>query len=118
MSMIFSGGAKDHYSQLNYWELPEAGKLLSATIAGLYIGDEMAEKLILPTEIKVCATCSYWDGERQVDGEMKVVVVADDCSGVCLVQETQKHALQDVRKECSCIWEDLEPDEAAEEPKP
>jgi hypothetical protein len=28
--MIFSGKAKEHYSQLNYWELPEAGKLLPA----------------------------------------------------------------------------------------
>lgn len=118
MSMIFSGKAKEHYSQLNNRELPEADKLLSATIIRFYIGDEMAEKLILPAEIKVCATCSYWDGERQIDGEMKVVVVSDDCSGECLVQESQKHALQDVRKECSCIWEDLEPDAAEEVPKP
>ena len=71
----------------------------------------MAEKLILPTEVKVCATCSYWDGERQVDADVKVVVVSDDCHGECLVQDEQKHALQDVRKERSCIWEDLEPDQ-------
>ena len=41
----------------------------------------MAEKLILPAEVKICATCTYWDGERQVDAEMKLVVVADDCTG-------------------------------------
>ncbi|KXB31623.1 MULTISPECIES: hypothetical protein [Dechloromonas] len=74
----------------------------------------MAEKLILPTEVKVCATCSYWDGERQVDADVKVVVVSGECHGECLVQEEQKHALQDVRQERSCIWEDLEPDQAAD----
>lgn len=70
----------------------------------------MADKLILPTEVKVCATCSYWDGERQVDAEMKVVVVSSECQGECLVQEAAKPGLHDVRRECSCIWEDLEPD--------
>ncbi len=73
----------------------------------------MAEKLILPTEVKVCATCSYWDGERQVDAEMKLVVVSDECQGECLVQESCKPGLHDARKECDCIWEDLEPDEPA-----
>jgi len=75
----------------------------------------MGEKLILPAEVKVCATCSYWDGERQVDEEMKLVVVADECQGHCLVQETDKPALHDVRQECDCIWEDLEPDEVRPE---
>lgn len=70
----------------------------------------MAEKLILPTEVKVCATCSYWDGERQVDGDVKVVVVSSECQGECLVQEVKKSGLNVVRDECSCIWEDLEPD--------
>ena len=46
----------------------------------------MVDKLILPAEVKVCATCSYWDGERR----------------------------DDIRKECGCIWEDLEPDSAAQ----
>ena len=77
----------------------------------------MAEKLILPTEVKVCATCSYWDGERQVDADMKLVVVSEECQGECLVQETQKPGLHDVRKECSCIWEDLEPDQAEDSEK-
>ena len=73
----------------------------------------MAEKLILPAEVKVCATCSYWDGERQVDTEMKLVVVADDCTGECLASATQKPGVNDVRSECDCMWEDLEPDDEA-----
>ncbi|MBL8449265.1 MAG: hypothetical protein JNM32_05000 [Dechloromonas sp.] len=73
----------------------------------------MAEKLILPAEIKVCATCSYWDGERQVDADMKVVVIDHDCVGECLVQEKSKPGLHDLRKECVCMWEDLEPDPAS-----
>jgi hypothetical protein len=75
----------------------------------------MAEKLILPTEVKVCATCSYWDGERQVDEEMKLVVVSGETEGECLVQETKKHCLHDIRKECLCLWEDLEADAPADE---
>jgi hypothetical protein len=74
----------------------------------------MAEKLILPTEVKVCATCSFWDGERHVDHEMKVVVVAHECRGECLVQAEDKPALRDTRLESACIWEDLEPDEPDE----
>ncbi len=76
----------------------------------------MAEKIILPTEVKVCATCSYWDGERRVDEEMKVVVVSEACAGECLVQGEAKPGLHDVRTECSCIWEDLEVDGAAADP--
>ncbi len=72
----------------------------------------MTEKLILPTEAKVCATCSYWDGERNIDSDMKVVVVSVDCKGECLVQTVQKRGLNDVRSECDCMWEDLEPDDA------
>jgi hypothetical protein len=108
--MMFFVRAKEHYSQTNKWELLEPGKLLSATRTGLSVEDKMAEKLILPTEVKVCATCSYWDGERHVDAEMKLVVVSEKCEGECLVQEVQKPGLHDVRQECDCIWEDLEPD--------
>ena len=72
----------------------------------------MAEKLILPAEVRVCATCSYWDGERQVDTEMKLIVVASNCQGECLVQSVHKHGVTDVRSECDCMWEDLEPDDA------
>ena len=79
----------------------------------VFIGDKMAEKLILPAEVKICATCTYWDGERQVDAEMKLVVVADDCTGECLVQASRKHGVTDVRNECDCMWEDLGPDDEA-----
>ena len=75
----------------------------------------MAEKIILPAEVKVCATCSYWDGDRQVDAEMKLVVVSDECQGECLAQGYDKPGLQDSRKDKSCIWEDLEPDAPADE---
>lgn len=74
----------------------------------------MSDKLILPTEVKVCATCSYWDGERHVDEDMKVVVVAHDCEGECLVQESKKPGVHDARGESTCLWEDLEPDAPAE----
>lgn len=66
------------------------------------------QKLILPAEVKVCATCSYWDGERQVDHEMRVVVVDQACEGECLAQEKSRNALNDVRGEHHCIWEDIE----------
>ena len=75
----------------------------------------MAEKLILPAEVKVCATCSYWDGERQVDAEMKLVVVSAECHGECLVQGHNKPSLHDSRTDKACIWEDLEPDTPIEE---
>jgi len=72
----------------------------------------MSPKLILPAEVKVCATCSYWDGERKVDSELRVVVV-DDCSeGECLVHGTCCNGLnhEDDQKD-ECIWEHLAPDE-------
>jgi hypothetical protein len=110
--MALSGvRVKEHYSQQNQRELLEPDKLLTASKSGLFIGDQMAEKLILPTEVKVCATCSYWDGERQVDAEMKLVVVSETCEGECLVTEVTKPGLHDIRSECACLWEDLEPDE-------
>lgn len=75
----------------------------------------MAEKIILPTEVKVCATCSYWDGERHVDAEMKLVVVDHACHGECLVQEAGKPGLHDVRQEAICFWEDIDADHKADE---
>ena len=75
----------------------------------------MAEKIILPAEVKVCATCSYWDGDRQVDAEMKLVVVSDECQGECLAQGHDKPGLHDSREDKSCIWEDLEPDAPVDE---
>jgi len=71
----------------------------------------MAEKLILPAEVKVCATCSYWDGERQIDSEMKLVVVSEHCQGECLLLAAKKNSTNDVRNECDCMWEDLGPDD-------
>jgi len=69
-------------------------------------------KLILPAEAKLCATCSYWGGERRVDTELRLVVVADDCSGECLVQGKDSHGLNDVRQHSieDCAWEHLAPD--------
>lgn len=74
------------------------------------------QKLILPAEVKVCATCSYWDGERQVDPEMQVVVVDQACEGECLAQEKTRNALNDVRGEHHCIWEDIEAESASSPP--
>ncbi|WP_415033437.1 hypothetical protein [Azonexus sp.] len=71
---------------------------------------EAADKLILPTEVKVCATCSYWDGERQVDEEMQLVVVDCQCEGECLVQETARAGLRPAQQAGECLWEKLDPD--------
>ena len=76
----------------------------------------MAGKLILPSEVKVCATCSYWDGERQVDEEMRVVVVSEACVGECLVVESAKPCLHDVRGDSTCMWEDVVADEGGDPP--
>lgn len=74
----------------------------------------MAEKLILPTEVKVCATCSFWDGERFIDTEMNVVVVADDCKGECLVTESSKSCLHHTSSDHDCLWEGVTPDAPTE----
>lgn len=77
----------------------------------------MEQKLILPAEVKVCATCSYWDGERKVDTELGVVVVAESCEGECLVQEKNCCSLQSARgADGVCDWEHLAPDEAGAPP--
>lgn len=77
----------------------------------------MTNRIILPTEVKVCATCSYWDGERVVDPDVNVVVVAESCQGECLAQEKHLPGLHDTRAECSCIWESVEADEMPEVPQ-
>ena len=71
----------------------------------------MEKKLILPSEVKVCATCSYWDGERHVDEELNLVVVSDECRGECLVRDTDCDGLHDVRALSNCAWESLEADD-------
>ena len=74
----------------------------------------MKRKLILPAEVKVCATCSYWDGERTVNSELRVVVVGESCAGECLVQSKTSHSLNDVRGETeNCVWEHLAPGDPA-----
>ena len=75
----------------------------------------MGKKLMLPAEIKVCATCSYWDGKRTVDPELRIVVV-DDCSeGECLVQSKCCQGLNDEFEwRDDCLWEHLAPDESAD----
>jgi hypothetical protein len=81
--------------------------------------ETMGKKLILPAEVKVCATCSYWDGERKIDPERRVVVVDESCVGECLVQSTCCQALNDEFEwRDDCLWEHLAPDEPVEEKKP
>ena len=81
--------------------------------------ETMGKKLILPAEIKVCATCSYWDGERKIDPELRVVVVDESCTGECLVQSKCCKGLNDEFEwRPDCLWEHLAPDELAEEKKP
>jgi hypothetical protein len=71
----------------------------------------MNKKLILPAEIKVCATCSFWDGERRVDSELAVVVVEEDCQGECLVESKARKGLNGESKwRDDCLWEHLAPD--------
>ena len=71
----------------------------------------MARKLILPAEIKVCATCSFWDGDRKVDPELRVVVICEKCEGECMVTASSRHGLHDTRAEPDCAWEHLAPDD-------
>lgn len=69
------------------------------------------KKLIIPAEVKVCATCSYWDGERRVDQEVGVVVVTESCHGECLIKGDDRKGLLDTRVERECMWEGLWPDD-------
>ncbi len=68
-------------------------------------------KLILPAELKVCATCTYWDGVRSVDEELRVVVVCESCEGECLVRDVSMRALRAVYQDTGCLWDDLNVDE-------
>ena len=68
-------------------------------------------KLILPAEIKVCATCTYWDGVRTVDNHLRLVVVSESCEGECLVGEVTRRALRAVDQDASCMWDDLQGDD-------
>ena len=79
----------------------------------------MSKKLILPAELKVCATCSYWAGVRKVDPEMAVVVVDEDCAGECLVRCQNRRGLdsEPIRNK-DCLWEHLAPDRPDETENP
>lgn len=75
----------------------------------------MMKKLIIPAELKICATCSYWDGERRVDSELGLVVVAEDCQGECLVCSQPSLALSGQSQSPDCLWEDLATEQPATE---
>lgn len=66
-------------------------------------------KLILPTELRVCATCSYWDGTRSHDTEARLVVVEHQCSGECLLREEQICSTTPADRLKVCAWEPIEP---------
>ncbi len=65
------------------------------------------KKLIVPNEVKVCATCSFWDGARKVDDEFGVVVVSEHGAGECLVQEIECQAFEGTHRYHACAWEEL-----------
>lgn len=75
----------------------------------------MSRKLILPAEAKVCATCSFWDGERNVDTEVGLVVVEEGSAGECLVRESPLPGLLSSADDPECQWEHLAPDETEPE---
>jgi hypothetical protein len=71
----------------------------------------MNKKLILPAEVKICATCSFWDGKRKVDHELGIVVVEESCVGECLVESKSCLGLNDEFEwRDDCLWEPLAPD--------
>jgi len=78
----------------------------------------MAEgKLILPCELRVCATCSFWDGARRVDGDTRLVVVAEACFGECMLRGQDTPCTLSGKQLSVCDWEPLpeahEPDNPA-----
>ena len=75
------------------------------------IQTDMGKKLILPAEVQICATCSYWDGERRVDPELGLVVIEESCEGECLVESECRQGLTDeLGLRSDCLWEHLAPD--------
>jgi hypothetical protein len=71
----------------------------------------MGKKLILPAEVRVCATCSYWDGDRDIDPELAIVVIEENCQGECLVRHQYRQGLDDEpAQNKKCLWEHLAPD--------
>jgi hypothetical protein len=74
-------------------------------------------KLIVPVELKVCATCTYWDGARSVDGDVRVVVVRESCEGECLVREVSMPSLRAVHEDSECLWDAVYVDASLAEEK-
>ena len=68
-------------------------------------------KLIVPVELKVCATCTYWDGVRSVDEDVCLVVVCESCEGECLVREVSMPPLRPVHEDTECLWGAVNVDE-------
>lgn len=66
-----------------------------------------ANKLILPCELRVCATCGFWDGERRVDGDTRVVVVEQTCLGECLLRSQHTPCTLTGQGLKVCDWEPL-----------
>jgi hypothetical protein len=62
-------------------------------------------KVIVPVELRVCATCTYWDGARSVDEDVRLVVVCESCKGECLVRESSMPALRLVHGDAECLWD-------------
>ena len=75
-------------------------------------------KLILPSELRVCATCTYWDGLRSVDEELRVVVVCDCCEGECLVRQVPMPALRAVHRDAGCLWDAVPADDPPLDERP
>jgi hypothetical protein len=68
-------------------------------------------KVIVPVELKVCATCTYWDGARSVDEEVRLVVVCESCEGECLVREVSMPALRVKPENTECLWDAVDADD-------
>lgn len=71
----------------------------------------MVKKLIIPAELKICATCSYWDGMRKIDPELRVVVIDECAEGECLAKcECRQGLNNEFERDKNCLWEHLAPD--------
>jgi hypothetical protein len=67
-------------------------------------------KLILPAEVRVCATCSYWDGERREDPDTRVVVVGERCVGECILRGKDTPCTAPGGALEACAWEPIADD--------
>jgi hypothetical protein len=67
----------------------------------------MADKLILPCELRVCATSSFWDGARRVNADARLVVAAETCAGECMLRAQDTPCTLTGRRLSFCNWEPL-----------